>query len=100
MFNSNIWPISAPLREITFPKINDLDIDLSKSLKVKCNHTNRLPIYAFLLMFNSNIWLKSAPLQDTQLQNLSDIVFDPLRSPKVKCDGITCLHIWFPIDIY
>ena len=32
---------------------------LFKVNKVKCNHTNGLPICAFLLMFNSNIWPKS-----------------------------------------
>ncbi len=40
--------------------LSDLDIDLSKSLKVKCEDATRLPIYAFLLMFISNIWPNKA----------------------------------------
>ncbi len=53
--------------------MSDLEIDLSRSLKVKCESVIGLPIYAFLLMFNSNIWPNSAPLQDTRLRNLSDL---------------------------
>ena len=34
---------------------SDLDFDLSRSLKVKCDGVIGLPIYGFLLMFNSNI---------------------------------------------
>ena len=57
VFNSNIWPNSAALRDISLWNLSDIDIDLSfKVTEVKCNHTNGLPIYAFLLMFNSNIW--------------------------------------------
>ncbi len=37
------------------PNLSDLDFDLSRSLKVKFNHANGLPIYGFSLMFNSNI---------------------------------------------
>ena len=40
---------------------------------VKCNHTNGLPIYAFLLVFNGNISFNSTPLQDTKLRNLYEI---------------------------
>ncbi len=36
--------------------LSDLDFDLSRSLKVKFDHSAiGLPIYGFLLMFNSNI---------------------------------------------
>ncbi len=66
--------------------MSDLEYDLSRSLKVKCDSVIELPIYAFLLMFISNIWPNSAPLQDIRLQNLSDLEFDLSRSLKVKCD--------------
>ena len=56
-FNSNIWPSSAPLRDISFQNLSDLDFDLSRSLRVKCDSVIGLPIYAFLLVFNSNICL-------------------------------------------
>ena len=39
----------------------DLDFDLSRSLKVKCDGVIRLPIYGFLLMGNSNIGPNIAP---------------------------------------
>ncbi len=59
------------------------DLDLSWSLKVKCDVTE-LPIYGFPLLFNSNIWHILAPLRDIGFQkNLSglDIHFSwPLRS--------------------
>ncbi len=35
--------------------LNDLDFDLSMSLKVKSIGAIRLPIYGLLLMFNCNI---------------------------------------------
>ncbi len=54
LFDSNIWPNSAPLRDIRLPNRSDPDFDLSKSLKVKCDSVFELPIYAFLLMFNSS----------------------------------------------
>ncbi len=34
--------------------LNDLDFDLSRSLKVKCDGIIGLPVYGFLLMFNNN----------------------------------------------
>ena len=37
MFNSNIWLNSAHLQDIKLQNLNDLDFDLSMSLKVKCN---------------------------------------------------------------
>ncbi len=51
--------------------MSDLEFDLSRSLKVKCDDVIGLSLYAFLLMFNSNIWPNSAPLQDIRLQNLT-----------------------------
>ncbi len=32
LFNSNIWAISAPVRDISFQNLSDLDIDHSRSL--------------------------------------------------------------------
>ena len=48
MFNSNIWPNSAP-------KPNDFDFDLSVSLKVKCDSFTGLHMGRFLAVPNSNI---------------------------------------------
>ncbi len=56
--------------------MSDLEFDLSRSLKVKCDSVIGLPIYAFLFMSNSSIWPNSAPLQDIKRQNLSDLDFD------------------------
>ncbi len=52
MFNTNIWPKSAPLRDIRFEQMNDLDIDSSRSLgsNVVTPMDSQL-IYASLLMF-------------------------------------------------
>ena len=54
MVNSYIGPNAAPLQDIRLEKLIDLDFDLSKSLKVKCDNAIRLTIYGFLLMVNSN----------------------------------------------
>ncbi len=74
--------------------LNDLDFDLSRSLKVKPIVAIRLPTYGFLLMFNCNIGSNSAPLQDIRLRNLSDLEFDLSRSLKVKSDGVIGLQIY------
>ncbi len=37
MFNSNIWPNSPPLPDIRLSNVSDLEFDLSRSLKVKCD---------------------------------------------------------------
>ncbi len=88
MFNSNLWPNSAPSQIIRPRNLSDLELDLTRSLKVKCDSAIGLPIYAFLLMFNGNIWPNSAPLQDIRLRNLSDLEFDLTRSLKIKCDDV------------
>ena len=93
MFNSNIWPNSTPLQDIRLQNLSDLEFDLSRSLKVKCDDVIGLSLYAFLLMFNSNIWPDSAPLQDIRLQNLSDLEFNLSRSLKVKSDTVIGLPI-------
>ncbi len=96
MFNSNIWPSSAPLRDIRLQSLSDLDCELSRSLRVKCNSVIGLSIhvYAFLLMFNNNIWPSSAPLRDKRLRNLSNLEFDISRSLKVICDDVTGLSLY------
>ena len=91
MFNSNIWPNSAALRDISLGYLCDLGIDVSRSLKVKCDSVIGLPIYVFIEMFNnSSIWPNSAPLQDIRLRNLE---FDTSRSLKVKGDDVIGLAI-------
>ncbi len=59
--NSNIWPNSAPLRDISLLYLSDLHFYLSGSPKVKYDGTAGLLICDFLLVFNSNIWPNSAP---------------------------------------
>ncbi len=73
--------------------MSDLEFDLLRSLKVKCDDVIGLPIYAFLLVFNSNIWPNSAPLQDIRLRNQSDLEFDLPRSLKVICDDVIGITI-------
>ncbi len=51
MFNSNIWPNSAPLQDIRLQNLSDLEFDLSRSLKVKCDDVIGLAIYGFLLTY-------------------------------------------------
>ncbi len=54
MFNSNIVPNKAPLRDIRLQNMGDLEFDLSRSLKVKSNGAVRLLIYDLLLVSISN----------------------------------------------
>ncbi len=73
MFNSNIRPNWAPLRDISLRNLCDLDFDLPRSLKVKCDGAIGLPMYDILLMFNSNMRPNSAPLQDVRLRNVVEL---------------------------
>ena len=101
VFNSNIRLNSAPLRDISLRNLSDIGIDLSSSLRSKCNGINELPVYAFLLMFNSNIWHNSVTLREIMLQNVSDLDFDLSRSLKVKCDNVKRHpRMWFYSSIY
>ena len=52
MFNSNIWPNTAHLRDIKLRNFGDLEFDLSRSIKVKSNGAVGLRIYDFLLVSN------------------------------------------------
>ena len=72
----------------TFENIQHLNCDCSRSLKVKCDGSTRLPKYNFILVFNSNIWPNSAHLRDIRLLNLSDLEFDLSKSLKVKYDSV------------
>ena len=74
--------------------LSDLDFDLSRSLKVKCESAIGLLIYGFLLVFNSNIGPNSAPLQDIRLRNFGDLEFDLSRSLKIRCGSVIGLPIY------
>ncbi len=50
MFNSNIWPNSAPLQDIRLRNLSDLEFDLTRSLKAKCDDVIGLVIHGFLLI--------------------------------------------------
>ncbi len=94
-FSSKLPVISnlAAARDIRLLNLGDLEFDLSRSLKDKCNGAIGLPTCGFLLMFNSNIGLNYAPLRDIRLQNLGDLDFDLSRSLRVKCNGAVGLPI-------
>ncbi len=75
VFNSNIWPNSAALRDISPQSLSDRHMGLSMSLRSTVIAPMDSPIYAFLLMIYSNIWPNSAPLLDILLRNPSDLDF-------------------------
>ena len=51
MSNSNIWPNSAPLRNVRLQSLSDLEFDRSRSLEVKCHDVIGLVIHGFLLIY-------------------------------------------------
>ncbi len=54
--------------------MSDVDIDLSRSLKVKSDSSILgLTIYGFILMFNNIISPNSAPLRDISFQNMTGL---------------------------
>ena len=82
--NSNIWPNSVALWDISLWNLRDLILTFqghSKSNVIV--PLIQLPIYGFLLMFNSNIWPNSTPLPDISFQNVSDLDIDFSRSLRV-----------------
>ncbi len=103
MFNSNILPNSALLRDISLQNMSDLDFDLSRSVNVKYNHTIGLPVYGFLLRFTDNILPTLTHLQYISLQNLSDFdlsssnVTGMLVSPYVISNW--CLIVTWPNSV-
>ncbi len=74
-FTSNIWNYLGSFTTYTYKPPNSewLEVDLSRSLKVKCGGAVGLPICDFLLVLNSNAWRNSGHLRDIRLQNLSDL---------------------------
>ncbi len=48
IFNSNIGHNRVPFQDISLRNLSDLVLDLSISLKVKCDDGIELPIYGFL----------------------------------------------------
>ncbi len=72
----------------------DLEFDLLRLLKVKCEGVIGHHTYGYLLMFNSNIWPNMGPLQDKSLQNMSDLDFDRPSFLKVKSNGEVGLPIY------
>ncbi len=79
---------------VSLKSLIDLEYDLSRSLKVKCDGAIGFPIYGFLLMLNSNIGPNYAPLRDIRLLNLGELDFDLSRSLKVKCDSAIGLPLY------
>ena len=53
--NKLLANICIPYRYPTTQNLRDLEFDLSKPLKVKCDSAVGHPIYGFLLTFNSNL---------------------------------------------
>ncbi len=51
--------------------LSDVDFNLSRSLKVKCDGAIGLPICDLLLVFNCNTWPNYAPLRDRSFQCLT-----------------------------
>ena len=62
--DSNIWLNSAHLRDIKFKNLSDHDIDISMSLKVKCDGSIEPSVYDFLLEFIGNTWPNSFTLRN------------------------------------
>ncbi len=56
------YPEPTPYVYIRVLKTSYLELDISRSFKVKFNDAFRLPIYDFLLVFGSIIWPNSAHL--------------------------------------
>ena len=94
MCNSNIGPNKARLRDIRLRNFGDLEFDLSRSHKVKCEGAIELPIYGFLFMVNSYIWPSTALLREISLQHLSDLECDLSRSVKDISNGTVGLPIY------
>ena len=76
VFNRNIKPNSARLRDTGLQYLSDLELDLLISLKVKFNYAFWIPRTWFLWVFNSKMWTNSAPLRDTRKiwMDLTDLV--------------------------
>ena len=103
MFNSNIWPNSAPLRDMSFQNLSDLEIDLSRSMGSNVITPIDYPyiVYAFLSILNGNTWPNSIPSFTRYKVSKSQWPwlwpFQVTQSQMWWCHWT--LHIWFPIDI-
>ncbi len=96
LFNSNIWPNSAPLHDIKPQNLTDLAFPLkvTEGLMWWCHLT--LLAYGFLLFFNINIGTNSATLRDIRPRDVRDPDFYhswsnvnvPLNSPYMSI----CAH--------
>ena len=64
--------------------LSDLDFELTRSPKVKCDGAVGLSICDFLLVSNSNTWSNSGPLPDISLRNRSDLDSDLSSSRQSK----------------
>ena len=64
MCNGNICPNSVPLQDIRFRNVSDLDFDISRSFKVKCDDVIGLSIYGFLFSMSVSHRLAALPTQD------------------------------------
>ena len=67
------WWLRVTLWDIRLWNPSDLDLNLSRSFKVKCHGVTGLAIYGFTLMVNSNIGSNSPPLRDIRLWNLRTV---------------------------
>ena len=67
--------------------MHDLELDLSRSLKVKVIGATRKSTYDFLLVNNSKYMPICSILGDIATQNMHDLEFDLSRSLKVKDNG-------------
>ncbi len=65
-----------------------LDVDFSRSFKVKTEGAVEFHIYALLLRFNSNIWLNSAPFF------IRYKAFKTWVTPSLNFQGVTQGQIW------
>ncbi len=74
---------------------SDLEVDLSRPLKVICDGVIGLAIYmyGFLLMVNTNIGPNLAPLRDVKVCNQGHLNFGLSKSLKVKSNGAVGLPI-------
>ena len=101
IFNSNIWPNSAPLRDISFQNLTDLDSDLERSLWSNLITPTDSP-YMYMLSYWCLMVIYGPTLRVYKIQSLETWVILTLTFHVTQCQMWWChltLHIWFPIDI-
>ena len=82
MTDNNYMNTGSILWDIAIQNLQDLKLDISRSLKVKVYGVIRMPTYDFLLVNNSKCMPISSILRDKATQNRHDFEFD-----LVKVDG-------------